>query len=384
VYCSGGCGIQPVPDDQLPVLAPDDVEFRPTGESPLRFHEGFLHTTCPKCGAAATRETDTMDTFVDSSWYFLRFADPAPDLPFRAGEVAKWLPVDQYIGGAEHAVLHLMYARFFTKALADLGVAPKNLREPFQRLFTQGMIRLAGSKMSKSKGNLITPEEIIETHGADALRLAHLAAKPPAEDVDWEDFGLDGCSRFLGRVWRLCVPGSDLVSEVREGPTTDADLGIERGRHHLIAEVTRDFDRWSYNTATAKAMAFVNDLYRYVQSDQVPHGQTMSDACDSLLLLLAPATPHIAAELWARRHDGGHVHEQAWPEADPAMLIVDQVEIPVQVNGKVKARLTLPADADAGAIEAAALADEKVAALLEGAPPRKVVVVPGRLVNIVR
>ncbi len=212
IYCETD-GIQPVPYDQLPVLAPDDVEFRPTGQSPLQSHDGFLHTTCPRCGGPARRETDTMDTFVDSSWYFLRFCDPwSEDAPFSREAVQGWMPVDQYIGGAEHAVLHLMYARFFTKALADLGVAPKDLREPFQRLFTQGMIRLDGAKMSKSKGNLVAPEQIIDTLGADTLRLAHLAVKPPEEDVDWEDFGLEGCSRFLNRLWRLAVPDSELVA----------------------------------------------------------------------------------------------------------------------------------------------------------------------------
>ncbi|MER3452998.1 MAG: leucine--tRNA ligase, partial [Acidimicrobiia bacterium] len=203
VYCPAH-GAVPVPDDQLPVLAPDDVEFRPTGESPLKFHEGFLHTTCPTCGAPAVRETDTMDTFVDSSWYFLRFCDPwSENAPFRADEVARWMPVDQYIGGIEHAILHLMYARFFTKALADLEVAPPDLREPFSRLFTQGMIRLGGAKMSKSKGNLVTPETYIESVGADALRLYHLFVGPPQDDVDWDDAGIEGCSRFLHRLWRL-------------------------------------------------------------------------------------------------------------------------------------------------------------------------------------
>jgi leucyl-tRNA synthetase len=384
VHCSGGCGIQPVPDQELPVLAPDDVEFRPTGESPLRFHEGFLHTSCPKCGGAATRETDTMDTFVDSSWYFLRFADPAPELPFREDQVARWMPIDQYIGGAEHAVLHLMYARFVTKALSDLRIAPSDLREPFQRLFTQGMIRLAGSKMSKSKGNLVTPEEIIDSHGADALRLAHLAAKPPEEDVDWEDFGLEGCSRFLARAWRLCVPGTDLVGEVRSGGATDVDQDIERARHRLIDDITNDFERWSYNTAVAKLMAFTNDLYRYVQAAEPPHAATLDAALDTLLVLLAPACPHMAAELWERRHPGEHVHERHWPVADPAMLVSEVVEIPVQVDGKVRARLVLPADAAPAEVEAAALADERVAELLGGATPKKVVVVPGRLVNVVR
>ncbi|HKY15830.1 MAG TPA: leucine--tRNA ligase [Microthrixaceae bacterium] len=383
LYCPD-CGLRAVPDDELPVLAPDDVEFRPTGESPLRLHEGFLHATCPDCGGPATRETDTMDTFVDSSWYYLRFADPASDAPFRANEVAKWLPVDQYIGGAEHAVLHLMYARFFTKALSDLGYVPTDLREPFRRLFTQGLIRLGGTRMSKSKGNLVAPEDIVNTYGADTLRLAHLATKPPAEDVDWEDFGLEGCARFLARLWRLAVPDNDLRGGDRSGPTTDADAVVESGRHRLIAEVTKDFERWSYNTAVAKFMAEVNDLYRYVQTADGPHGATLDAAIDSVLVLLAPACPHLTAELWARRHDGEHVHELTWPAADPAMLVADHVEIPVQVDGKVKARLSVPADADAAAIEATALADERIVELLGGREPARVIVVPGRLVNVVR
>ena len=205
VYCEG-CGTVPVPYDQLPVALPDDVAFMPTGRSPLVDHPGFLHTACPACGGSARRETDTMDTFVDSSWYFLRFADPDnSEMPFSQEALERWLPVDQYIGGVEHAILHLMYARFFTRALADLGVAPAGLREPFQRLFTQGMVRMGGGKMSKSRGNLVAPEEIIDAHGADALRLAILQVKPPAEDVDWEDFGLEGCARFLGRLWRLAA-----------------------------------------------------------------------------------------------------------------------------------------------------------------------------------
>ncbi len=212
VYCPDH-GIVPVPDDELPVVAPDDVEFLPTGESPLRQHDGFLRTTCPTCGGPAMRETDTMDTFVDSSWYFLRFADPLNEnLPFDAAMVDHWLPVDQYIGGVEHAILHLMYARFFTKALADLGVAPKHLREPFRRLFTQGMVRVGGEKMSKSKGNLVAPEDLLASHGADALRLAHLFVGPPADDVDWEGFGIEGTRRFLGRLWRLADPASDAVA----------------------------------------------------------------------------------------------------------------------------------------------------------------------------
>ena len=392
VYCDD-CGVVPVPDDQLPVLAPDDVEFTPTGQSPLLSHEGFLNTTCPTCGGHARRETDTMDTFVDSSWYYLRFTDPwSTEAPFRADEVARWMPVDQYIGGAEHAVLHLMYARFFTKALADLGIAPKELREPFRRLFTQGMIRLDGSKMSKSKGNLVAPEEIIDTLGADALRLSHLAVKPPEEDVDWEDFGLDGCSRFLARVWRLAVPDSDLTVDLRGGDPTAADQAVVRATHRLIAEVTGDFERWSYNVAVAKYMGFVNELYRYVQSDEGAHRETLEAATDTLLQVLAPACPHMTAELWALRRaaDGpagedtiAHVHETAWPVADESQLVEDSVTLVVQVNGKVRDRIEVAADADESACVAAALGSEKVRAHLGEGEPRKVIARPPKLVNIV-
>ncbi len=388
VYCDA-CGPRTVPLDELPVLAPDDVEFRPTGQSPLQFHEGFLHTTCPECGGPARRETDTMDTFVDSSWYFLRFCDPwSSDVPFSLDAVAGWMPVDQYIGGAEHAVLHLMYARFFTKALSDLGVVPADLREPFTRLFTQGMIRLDGSKMSKSKGNLVAPEEIIDTYGADTLRLAHLAVKPPEEDVDWEDFGLEGCSRFLLRVWRLAVPGSDLLRDMRDGDPTAADVAVARAQHHLVADITESFERWSYNVAVARCMAFVNELYRYVQSGDGPHGPTVAEGTDALLLVLAPMAPHLAAELWRLRRDadgrpGAHVHGEAWPVADPAMLVEDTVTLVVQVAGKVRDRIEVPADADEAACVALALASEKVQVQLGGAEPRKVIARPPKLVNVV-
>ncbi len=392
VYCGDGdgdgCGIVAVPEDQLPVLAPDDVEFMPTGQSPLLFHEAFLHTTCPRCGGPARRETDTMDTFVDSSWYYLRFCDPWSDqAPFSTDAVRSWMPVDQYIGGAEHAVLHLMYARFFTKALSDLGVVPAELREPFQRLFTQGMIRLDGAKMSKSKGNLVAPEEIIDTLGADALRLAHLQVKPPEDDVDWEDVGLEGCSKYLHRVWRLAVPGSELVAGTRDGAPSPADEQIERERHRLIDGITSSFDRWSYNVGVSRYMAFVNDLYRYVQSDEGPQVETLDRALDTLLQLLAPACPHMTAELWSMRHTDGaqvaHVHETPWPQADPAMLVEDEVTLVVQVNGKVRDRLQVAASADEAACVAAALGSEKVRAHLGDGEPRKVIARPPKLVNVV-
>jgi len=294
VYCEA-CGVLPVPDDQLPIVAPDDVEFRPTGESPLLHHEGFLHTKCPSCGGPARRETDTMDTFVDSSWYFLRFADAFnTEQAFSLEAIERWLPVDQYIGGVEHAILHLLYARFFTKALSDLGHLPADLREPFQRLFTQGMVRMGGGKMSKSKGNLVAPEEIVAEHGADALRLAILQVKPPAEDVDWEDFGLEGCAKFLARVWRLAQPGSDFVGSTSDGEPGQAEDELVRATHKLIDRVTTDFDRWAYNTAVAAVMEFTNDVYRYVQSDAEPHGPTLDLAINTLVTLLAPMCPHIA------------------------------------------------------------------------------------------
>jgi len=398
IYCDT-CGIVPVPLEQLPVLAPDDVEFMPTGQSPLLSHKGFLHTTCPKCSGPARRETDTMDTFVDSSWYYLRFTDPwSEDAPFRQDQLAQWMPVDQYIGGAEHAVLHLMYARFFTKALSDLEVLPSDLREPFRRLFTQGMIRLDGAKMSKSKGNLVAPEEIIDTLGADALRLSHLAVKPPEEDVDWEDVGLEGCHRFLLRLWRLGVPNSDLTTELRQGEAQEADLAIERATHVLIDGISKDFDRWSYNVAVAKYMAFLNELYRYVQSPEHAHSDTLQASVTTLLQLLAPACPHITAELFALRrlsqsgphesgpHESGpelaHVHTTSWPIANPALLVQDSVTLIVQINGKVRDKIEVPANADETVCLAAALGSDKIRQQLQGAKPHRVISRPPKLLNL--
>ena len=382
VFCDE-CGEQPVPLDQLPVDLPDDVEFMPTGRSPLTTHDEFLNASCPKCAGPARRETDTMDTFVDSSWYFMRFTDPwNEEVPFDKEAMKRWLPVDQYIGGVEHAILHLMYARFFTKALADLGVVPKELREPFKRLFTQGMIRLGGTKMSKSKGNLVAPEGILDDQGADALRLAHLQVKPPQEDVDWEDLGIDGCAKFLGRVWRLALSTNSLPGPRREGETTTADREIEKATHRLVARITDEYERWSYNTAVAGFMEFTNSLYRWIQTDEGAHGPTLEAAVDALLLVMAPAAPHICAELWQQRNDG-HIHLEAWPVADPEKLVDDTVTMVVQINGKVRERLEVPADINDATAESLALATPKVAAQLAGAAPRKVIIRAPRLVNVV-
>jgi leucyl-tRNA synthetase len=377
VYCPDH-GAVPVPAEQLPVLAPDDVEFRPTGESPLRFHDGFLRTVCPTCGGAATRETDTMDTFVDSSWYYLRFTDPHnTEAPFDPAVAGHWMPVDQYIGGIEHAILHLMYARFFTKALSDLGVAPKELREPFARLFTQGMIRMGGSKMSKSKGNLVAPAKYFDTVGADALRLFHLFVGPPADDVDWSeqtDEVIEGCGRFLNRVWRLATGEVAAVA----GATAPAG-DLERATHALVAKVTEDYERWSYNTVVAACMEFTNLLYKHVQA-----GASVGDAADKLLLVLAPMTPHVTAELWERRHPGEHIHTQRWPAFDPALASALTETMVVQVNGKVRDRIEVDAGIDEADMERLALQSPKVQAALDGGEPRKVIARPPRLVNIVR
>ena len=382
VYCEA-CGAVPVPYEDLPVGLPDDVAFMPTGRSPLVDHPGFLHTECPACGGPARRETDTMDTFVDSSWYFLRFADPQnSELPFSTEALERWLPVDQYIGGVEHAILHLMYARFFTRALSDLGVAPAGLREPFQRLFTQGMVRMGGGKMSKSKGNLVAPEDIIDAHGADALRLAILQVKPPAEDVDWEDFGLEGCARFLGRLWRLAAGTAERANPARSGPVSEADEAIDAATHRHIHRITSEFDRWSYNTAVAGCMEFTNELYRYVQRDEGPHHDTLAFAIDSLLLVMAPMVPHICAELWEMRR-GGNIHAEPWPAADEAKLVLETVTMVVQVNGKVRDRIEVAADIAEAEAEALALASERVQGYLDGGEPRRVIARPPKLVNVV-
>jgi leucyl-tRNA synthetase len=386
VYCPID-GIVKVPEDQLPVLLPDDVEFRPTGESPLRYHEGFLHTTCPKCGGPAERETDTMDTFVDSSWYFLRFCDPwTTDAPIDQEAAARWMPVDQYIGGIEHAILHLLYARFYTRALGDQGLAPSGVREPFARLFTQGMITMDGSKMSKSRGNLIAPERYFDSVGADALRLFHLFVGPPGDDFDWAaqtDQMIEGCHRFLNRLWRL---GTDTVERVTlvDREREASDLELEKETHRLIDKVSSDYERWSYNTAVAAAMEFLNSVYRHIQAPAGARRASVDLAVDSLLLLLAPMAPHITAELWEQRHaEAVPLHRQSWPSADPALVAVDTVTLVVQVNGKVRDRIEVDASITEEGAVALALAAPKVVDALAGGQPKKVIARPPRLVNVV-
>jgi leucyl-tRNA synthetase len=407
VYCPND-GIVPVPVSELPVLLPDDVEFLPTGESPLRHHEGFLSATCPICGGPATRETDTMDTFVDSSWYFLRFCDPWDgNEPVDEAAARHFMPVDRYIGGITHAILHLLYARFFTRALGDTGLGPAELREPFHQLFTQGMIRLGGRAMSKSRGNVIAPGEYFETVGADALRLAHCFLAPPADDVDWSEQTneiIEGRARFLRQVWRLATDGpTQRPPAPPDGPgeaEREAATGrLRRAEHRAIRNVTEDLERYGFNTAVAQF-----DTLRHAIEDEARAGagkEAVAQATDTLLLLLAPFAPHLTAEAWERRHGSGvdagpagggarfgsrrgHVHEQPWPVADERYLTETRATMVVQVDGKLRDRIEVPAGIGEEEAVRLALASPKVVELLGGAEPSRVVAIPPRLVNVVR
>ncbi len=385
VYCDG-CGIVAVPESALPVVLPETVTFRGGGGSPLATHEAFVQTTCPSCGRAARRETDTMDTFVESSWYFARYTSArCGSAPFDPGELAYWLGergVDQYIGGIEHAVLHLLYARFFTKVLRDLGFL--RLDEPFRALLTQGMVIKDGAKMSKSKGNVVDPDYLIERYGADTARLFCLFAAPPERDLEWSDQGVEGMSRFLGRLWRttllaaprLAAPGAALPVALAE-----LDDRLHRRTHETIARVSVDItERLHFNTAIAAAMELLGSITPTVDE---AHPAVLREAVDTLLLLLAPFVPHIASELWERTGHAAPLETARWPCADPAALACTEVEMPVQINGKVRARITVPADADEEAVLAVALADPQVRSHLAGRPLRRRVVVPGRLVSLV-
>jgi leucyl-tRNA synthetase len=384
VYCPEH-GIVGVPEDELPVLAPDDVEFLPNGQSPLALHEGFLRTTCPTCGGPARRETDTMDTFVDSSWYFLRFCDPWwHEGPVDPAAARRWMPVDEYIGGVEHAILHLLYARFFQRALIDVGLLPDMEREPFRHLFAQGMIRMDGTKMSKSKGNLIAPSTYYERVGADALRLFHLFVGPPQDDVDWNDQAdeiIDGCGRFLDRVWRSLV---EAPPPPRSGPLTEGDIELRRVVHRTIKVVSEDIERWSFNTAVAHCQELSNAIIRYQRAETSPHREVFAEAADALLLLLAPMAPHVTAEIWERRHpEQPELHRQQWPSSDPALVAEERVTMVVQVNGKVRDRLEVSPSISSAEAESAALASPRVQAALGDRVPRRIVVRPPNLVNVV-
>jgi leucyl-tRNA synthetase len=374
LYCDS-CGTVPVPEEDLPVLLPEVDEYLPKGRSPLAAAEDWVRTTCPRCDGEARRETDTMDTFVDSSWYFIRYCDPHNDqAAFDRALADYWLPVNQYIGGIEHAILHLMYARFFTKVMHDLGLV--GFREPFLRLFNQGMIHYLGAKMSKSRGNVITPEPMLERYGADAVRLYILYMGPAEEDMEWHHAGIEGTARLLDRVWRLGLEAAE------RGPAeSPGDGPLVRKTHATIAKVTDDIERrFQFHTPIAAFFELVNDLYK--AKDDPNRSDEVRFATETLVSLMQPYAPHIAEELWQRL---GHerLWEQPWPEADPAMLERDTFELVVQVNGRVRDRVEVPVGLSEDELVARAKELPRVRSHLNGQEVRKAVVVPGRLVNLV-
>jgi leucyl-tRNA synthetase len=381
VHCER-CGIVPVPEDQLPVVLPEITDYKPKGRSPLAAAEDWVNTICPSCGGPALRETDTMDTFVDSSWYFLRYADAANDeAAFDPAVLREWMPVDQYIGGVEHAILHLMYARFFTKALADLGHL--SFQEPFAKLFTQGMITRDGAKMSKSRGNVISPQSYVERYGADTARCYILFIGPPDQDADWADTGVEGVHRFLGRLWRLSAHAADELPDepLPDEPSPD-DLELLRKAHWAIEKVTNDMGgRFAFNTAIAAIMELTNTASKQ-REEGSPSPGALRFALATAASLLFPFAPHTAADAY-HRLTGRRVWEEPWPAADPHYLERETYELVCQVNGKVRDRVQAPSGAPRDELEALCLDADNVRVHIDGRDVVKVVVVPEKLVNVV-
>ncbi|MGC8819967.1 MAG: leucine--tRNA ligase [Fervidobacterium sp.] len=382
VYCDK-CGIVPVPEKDLPVKLPEDVEFLPTGQSPLTLSEEFIHTTCPKCGGPAHREVETMDTFVDSSWYYLRYVNPKiEDKPFDTNDVNYWLPVDQYIGGVEHAVLHLLYSRFITKVLHDLGYV--KFDEPFENLFTQGMIYKDGWKMSKSKGNVVSPDDMINKYGADTLRMYILFMAPPEKDAEWNDAGIEGVNRFIKRLWNNYYRVLDIINneDISGDSFGKEEKNLRRKLHTMIKKIKEDIEGgFKFNTAIAGLMEFNNQLSDYLESSQSYNKELLREIAEKLVLILSPFAPHMAEEMW---HDLGKttlIVEEKWPEYDPRALEAEETTIVVQVNGKVRGKITVPANLSKEEIKKAAL--DNVSKLIEGKTISNVIYVSGKLVNIV-
>ncbi len=376
------CGAVAVPEDQLPVVLPEDVDF--SGDvigSPIKKMPEFYETICPKCGGKAERETDTFDTFFESSWYYARFT--CPDADQMLDERAKyWAPVDQYIGGVEHAVLHLLYARFFHKLMRDEGLVDND--EPFKRLLTQGMVLKDGTKMSKSKGNTVDPQGLIESYGADTVRLFTMFAAPPEQSLEWADSGVEGASRFLKRLWKLVEENIDTNAVAVDAATLSAEQkDIRRKVHETLKKVSDDIGRrYTFNTAIAAVMELINDLAKY-KDDSEQGKAIMHEAIEFITLMLSPIVPHITQQLWQDLGHEGLVAEASWPSHDEAALVQDEIEMMVQVNGKLRSKIKVSVDADKDTVEALALADEKIISNIEGKTVRKVIVVPGRLVNLV-
>ncbi|HEY6541052.1 MAG TPA: leucine--tRNA ligase, partial [Ktedonobacteraceae bacterium] len=393
LYC-GRDGIVPVPEDQLPVLLPEKVEITQQGGSPLARVPAFVNAVCPKCGGPAQRETDTMDTFVDSSWYFYRYIDVKnQSAPFSTEKAAYWFPIDQYIGGVEHAILHLIYSRFWTKVMRDLGLIRND--EPVERLFTQGMVIRNGAKMSKSKGNVISPDEMIARYGADATRAYALFAAPPDRDLDWQEDGVAGVSRFLSRVYRLVMRYAGQVRGASHSQdmnllvdTAPASQKLLRKLHQTIRKIGQDFAaRWHFNTSVAALMELVNEIVaaepRLAEMPPEASAQLLSALLPPLILLLAPFAPYLAAELWEQIGETGSLLRHPWPEFDANLAREDEAEVPVQVNGKLRAVVRIPLEADNELLQNTALAEEKVQASIAGKQIVKVVIVPAKLINIV-
>jgi len=383
IYC-GYCGMVPVPENDLPVLLPENVDFRLTGESPLARCTEFVNTTCPTCGKPARRETDTMDTFVDSSWYYLRFVSPKDDTqPFDTDLVNAWLPVDQYVGGVEHAILHLLYSRFFTKVLRDVGLV--DFDEPFENLFTQGMICKDGAKMSKSKGNVVAPDPLIDRYGTDTVRLYTLFVGPPERDAEWNDRAVEGCHRFLNRVWRAVVDiieRSNTSDDVAIDNMNEKERELHRAVQTTIKRVSEDIeDNFHFNTAIAALMELLNTLSGALADEIRP--AVLKEAASMLVVLLSPFSPHICEELWRHLGHSESILKQPWPEYDRKAIVSAETVIVVQINGKVRAKFTAPVDTPEDELRQLALENERVTKYTEGETVRNVVVVPGRLVNIV-
>lgn len=381
IYCED-CGTVPVDEKDLPVLLPEDVEFSGQGESPLTTSKSFRHAPCPKCGKMGTRDMDTMDTFVCSSWYYLRYCDPHNDKrPFDKAKTDYWMNVDQYIGGVEHAILHLLYARFLTKALHDLGYV--SCDEPFENLLTQGMVLKDGTKMSKSLGNVVSPEEIIDKYGADTARLFILFAAPPERDLEWSDKAVEGSYRFLNRVFRFIDDNKDKISldaKYDVSALTFSDKNLRYTLNYSIKKITDDIGiRFNFNTAISSVMELVNALYAYTGTNDA----LVSEVCTKMIIMLAPFVPHITEELWQMIGGLGSVHSQKWPEFDESALVKDEIEIVIQVNGKVKDKMLISSGLTDDEIKETVLANEKISEFTNGKQIVKIIIVKGKLVNIV-
>ena len=378
------CGMQPVPESELPVVLPDQVTFKPTGESPLLSNAEFLKATCPNCHGPARRETDTMDTFVDSSWYFLRFLNPRLETKaFESDAVNRWLPVNQYIGGVEHAILHLLYSRFIVKVLRDMKLV--SFSEPFERLFTQGMITKDGHKMSKSKGNVVPPDALMERYGADTVRLYTLFIGPPEKDAEWNDRGVEGAYRFLTRYWRVVEEFAEagLVAGSGEFATSGAARALRRRIHELVEQVHDDVARFHFNTAVSGLMQIVNAVQEFRAENPAGGAPEVREALDLATRLLAPLAPHTAEGAWERLGHANSVATAPWPQPDPKALQKDVERLVVQVNGKVRAQIEVPAGASQAQAQSAAQSDERIQKFTQGKPPKKVIFVPGKLLNLV-